>query len=81
MAKKAIKLIKLSNKEERALKYLEEHKSITCDQARKDLGDSRLPVTIMGLRRKGYEIPCARVDTTNRYGEATWYGRYTLEEK
>lgn len=70
----------LSPKEARALSYLRKNGSITQDQARKDLGDSRLAVSIMGLRRKGYEIPCIRVDMTNRYGEPTWYGKYILHE-
>lgn len=70
----------LSPKESRALAYLREHGAITHDDARRDLGDSRLAVTIMGLRNKGYDIPCHRVDIENRYGESTWYGRYTLRE-
>lgn len=73
--------LKLSNKETRVLQYLQKQGSITHDQARKDLGDSRLAVTIQGLRRKGFNIPCHRIDTTNRYGERTWYGRYTLENE
>ena len=72
--------LKLSPKESRALKYLREKGSITQDQARKDLGDARLAVTISGLRRKGFDIPCHRVDIQNRYEEPTWYGRYTLNE-
>jgi len=70
----------LSPKEARALDYLRRHGSITQDEAREALGDSRLAVSIMGLRRKGYEIPCIRIDIQNRYGEPTWYGEYILHE-
>lgn len=75
---KAIKIIKLSPKEQRALDYINKHGSIDQDQARRDLGDARLSETIMQLRRKGYDIDTIRVDVTNRYGEPTWYGKYVM---
>ena len=70
--------VSLSKKEERCLAYLRMHGSITSDQARQELGDARLSETIFQLRNKGYAINCLRIDTTNRYGEPTWYGKYVL---
>lgn len=74
-----ISQIKLSNKEFRVLDYLNKHGSIDSDQARADLGDARLSETIRQLRCKGYNIETLRIDTVNRYGEPTWYGRYVLK--
>lgn len=70
--------IKLSPKESRVLNYISKHGSIDSDQARKELGDARLSGTILGLRRKGYDIDTLRVDVINRYGESTWYGKYVM---
>lgn len=69
---------KLSKKEKRCLDYMHEHESIDQDRARRDLGDARLSQTILQLRQKGYNINTLRIDTTNRYGEPTWYGKYVF---
>lgn len=79
--KETIKIQKLSNKEKRCLSYMRQHGSIDNDRARNDLGDARLSETIHQLRNKGYEILTHRIDTTNRFGEPTWYGKYTLKRK
>lgn len=70
--------IKLSNKQKRVLDYMHEHGSISSKQALEEIGDGRLSNTIMGLRQKGYDIDCLRIDIQNRYGEATWYGKYVF---
>lgn len=72
--------IKLSNKQRRALSYIRENGSISSKQAQEDLGDGRLSDTIKHLRDKGYNIVTLRIDTVNRYGEPTWYGKYVLKE-
>lgn len=72
--------IKLSSKEARALAYMQDHGSISNKEALEQIGDGRLSNTIMGLRRKGYDIDCLRIDIQNRYGEPTWYGKYVFSQ-
>ena len=72
--------IKLSNKEQRALAYIQAHGSISNKQALEELGDGRLSETILQLIEKGFNIETVRVDIENRYGEPTWYGKYILHE-
>jgi len=74
------KEIKLSSKEARALAYMQEHGSISNKEALEQIGDGRLSNTIMGLRRKGHDIDCLRIDIQNRYGEPTWYGKYVFSQ-
>ena len=71
-------VIKLSRKEQRCLDYMNEHGSITPKDAESKLSDHRLAVTISGLRNKGYNIDTLRMETTNKYGEPTWYGKYVF---
>lgn len=71
-------LVKLSGKQQRCLDYMREHGSITAKDAETNLSDHRLAATIMGLRNKGFDIDCLRMDTTNKYGEPTWYGKYVF---
>lgn len=78
MPQEFVTVTKLSNKERRVLSYMREHGSIDQDRARQDLGDARLSQTIMQLRGKGYDIDTIRMDTINRYGEPTWYGKYVF---
>lgn len=78
--KKAISpIVSLSNKETRVLQYIDQHGSISSKEAVDHLGDGRLSETILQLRRKGFNIETVRVDSTNRYGEPCWYGRYILK--
>ena len=70
--------IKLSPKEQRCLDYMNAHGSITAKEAESQLSDHRLAMSIKGLRDKGYNIDCLRMDTTNKYGEPTWYGKYVF---
>lgn len=70
--------VKLSPKQQRCLDYMNEHGSISAKEAETYLSDHRLAATIEGLREKGYLINTLKMDTTNKYGEATWYGKYVF---
>lgn len=71
---------KLSNQEQRCLEYMKKHGSITQKESTDSLGDTRLASTIKRLRNKGYAIDTLRMESTNRYGEATWYGKYVFSK-
>lgn len=74
----------LTPREERVVKYMKVHKSISAQEAETALHDHRLATAIESLRHKrGYNINTLRVEITNAYGENTWYGRYVfaLEDK
>jgi hypothetical protein len=44
-------------------------------------GCSNSPELVAGLRRKGLEIPCARVKRFDKDGNSCWPGRYSLTPK
>lgn len=68
----------LSSYERRVIDYITQHGGISSKEAVEDLGNGRLSGTIHNLRKKGYNIQTLRIDTENRYGEPTWYGRYVF---
>lgn len=72
----------LSNREQRVVDYMKKNKSITAQEAETHLHNHRLAATIEVLRnKKGYDIDTLRIDTTNVYGEPTWYGKYVFSNK
>lgn len=72
---------KLTPKEERVVKFMNKHKSISPMQAETELHDHRLAASIHLLRKRGYEIDTVRVDITNAYGEPAWYGKYVYHKE
>ena len=69
----------LTPREERVVKYMKKHKSISAAEAEQNLHDHRLATAIETLRHKRvYKINTIRVDITNAYGEPSWYGRYVF---
>lgn len=64
---------------ERILEHLKKYGTITQLQAM-NYGIMRLPSRIHELKRAGYNITAKMTDGKNRYGEATHYAIYTLEQ-
>lgn len=58
------------------LKYLRQYKVITDEKAHERFGINRLGSVIYDLRKQGVLIDTVMVDTTNRYGNPTRYGKY-----
>ena len=65
---------------DRVLRYMRDFGSITPLQALGDLGVMRLGARIWDLRREGHCISRRMVSGKNRYGEATSYAAYRLED-
>ena len=67
---------------DRVYKYMQDFGSITSAQAFTDLGVMDLPKAISDLRMKDMhkDIVQRRVETKNRYGDATHYNIYSLEK-
>ena len=65
---------------ERVLRYMEEHSTITPLQAQNELGVMRLAARIWDLRHAGHNIVQRSVNGKNRYGEATSFAEYRLED-
>lgn len=63
---------------ERILAYIEEHGSITQEDALKYLGVMRLASRISDLRRRGYHIDSQVERVRNRWGETCRIKRYSL---
>lgn len=68
------------NQKQMVLDYMNEHGSITSMDAYRDLGITRLSAVVFDLRELGYKVKTTDERGRNRYGEATSYARYTLEE-
>lgn len=68
----------MTNKEQRALQYMQDFGSITSLEAISELGDTRLAATIYGLKKNGYAIASTTETSKNRYGESVHYSRYSL---
>lgn len=64
---------------ERIIRHLTDYGSITSMEAMTEYGIMRLASRINDLRRLGYPIIGETVAGLNRYGEATHYSRYRLE--
>lgn len=66
---------------ERILRHFRDFGSITSLEAMKDYGIMRLASRISDLKKQGYIITTDTETGKNRYGEATSYARYYLEEE
>lgn len=58
------------------LKYMKQYKYITDEKAHEKFGVNRLSSIIFNLRKRGVLIDTVMVETTNRYGNLTRYGRF-----
>ena len=58
--------------------YLLQHRRITSQVAFEKFGITRLSSHIFSLRNQGYPIETTMVEGTNRFGDATRYGVYSL---
>lgn len=65
---------------ERILKYMDKHGSITQFEAYR-LGILRLASRISDMRRLGYQIEREMVTVKNQYGENCRVARYSLERQ
>ena len=68
----------MNNQEQRILKYIEDHGSITALDAMRDIGVMRLSSRISEMRRKGINIQKRKEQTETRYGERYNIVRYWL---
>lgn len=66
---------------ERVMKYLDEFHSISSWEAFRDLGITRLAARISDLESKGINFVRTREAVENRYGEQTYYTRYSVAEE
>ena len=66
---------------ERILKYIQDFGSISTWEAIKDLGCTRLSAYIYMLKQDGYYLKKERISFINRYGEKSFYIKYSLEDE
>lgn len=66
---------------EKVMAYISEHQSISSWEAFRDLGITRLAARIADLERDGVHFNRKREAVKNRYGEQTYYIRYSLAER
>ena len=64
---------------ERILRHLQDHGSITSLEAVQEYGIMRLASRISDLKKSGIPIRREMVSGKNRYGEATCYARYSMD--
>ena len=65
----------------RMIAHMREHGSISSLEAQTEYGIMRAASRVNELRNMGYGITTTMEKGRNRYGEATWYARYTLAER
>ena len=65
---------------ERILRHLQDHGSISSLEAIQEYGIMRLASRISDLKRSGIPIRREMVTGKNRYGEVTSYARYSIEQ-
>lgn len=65
---------------ERILRHLRDYGSITQGEAYSEYGITRLASRINDLKKRGFRISSETVEGKNRYGEATHFSLYRLEE-
>jgi hypothetical protein len=65
---------------DRILRHLHDHGSITSLEALQEYGIMRLASRISDLKKAGIPIRREMVSGKNRYGEATSYARYSLDQ-
>ena len=68
------------NQCQRIIRHLDDFGSITSLEAMSDYGIMRLASRISDLRRRGYSITSEMVEGRNRYGEKTFYKKYSKGE-
>ena len=61
--------------------HMREYGSISSLEAKTEYGIMRAASRVNELRNMGYGITITIAKGCNRYGEATWYARYTLAER
>lgn len=66
---------------DRILRHLRDYGSISSLEAIKEYGILRLASRISDLKKKGYEISSETVTGKNRYGEATHFSVYRLNQE
>ena len=66
---------------ERIVRHLETFGSITSLEAMRNYGIMHLASRVSGLKKDGLQVRTEFVRGRNRFGEATCYARYILEEK
>lgn len=71
----------MGKQQERVLRYMQEHGSITSMEAFKHLGTTRLSAVIFCLRKKGYNIKSITESRKNMYNEPIYYSRYMVVAK
>lgn len=64
---------------DRILRHLRDHGTITSLEAMQEYGIMRLASRISDLKRSGVPIRREMVSGKNRYGEATSYARYSID--
>ena len=65
---------------DRILMHLQEHGSITSQEAMERYGIFRLASRVNDLRNRGYRIQTDTTEGRNRYGEEIHYATYRLKE-
>lgn len=63
---------------EKIARHLERYGTITALEAMSDYGIMRLASRVSDLKKDGLPIRTEFVRGKNRFGESTWYARYTL---
>ena len=71
---------KKTTHQDRVLKYIEEHGSITSFECVTELGIIVLPKKICNLQNMGDIFNKENITKKNRYGEPTTYKKYSLVE-
>lgn len=66
--------------QDRVLRYIESHGSITSMDAFMDLSITRLSAVIFNLKAKGYKFDTVTESAKNKYGEKVTFARYTLKK-
>lgn len=66
---------------DRILRHLKDHGSITSLEAMTEYGVMRLASRINDLKCMGYNIISRTIKSKNRYGETIHYSEYSLAEK
>lgn len=70
----------MDTQNQRLIKYLEKHKSITQLEALSELGIFRLASRINDIKNMGYAISGEMTEVTNRFGEKVRVKRYFLSK-
>ena len=66
------------NKTERIIEHLEKYGSITSLEAIDLYSATRLSAIIFNLRKRGYNISTDMIPFTDKFGNASTYGKYIL---